>query len=76
MPLLVVLDEVACAMWELPSNLGSSVEVKSDVPNVSTFIRPDMYAGSGLVACRVLTQEEDGVADTPTPHQTDCWDNL
>jgi hypothetical protein len=33
------------------------------------------HARSGLAAFLVWAEEGDGVADTPTPHPKDCWDN-
>jgi hypothetical protein len=33
------------------------------------------HARSGLAACLVWVEEGDGVADAPTPHPKDCWDN-
>jgi hypothetical protein len=33
------------------------------------------HARSGLATCLVWAEEGDGVADTPTPHPKDCWDN-
>jgi hypothetical protein len=33
-------------------------------------------AASGSAAYHAWTEEADTVADTPTPHQKDCWDSL